>query len=104
MKYHQNSGSSQRDAAVRSAAIPGWKRALDITLVLLALPILLPVMGSIAILIWVVSEGPILFRQERVGLFGSRFMCFKFRTMHVNNDNSIHRGHLENLMASDKPM
>ncbi|HXC98909.1 MAG TPA: sugar transferase, partial [Verrucomicrobiae bacterium] len=37
-------------------------------------------------------------------LRGRRFMCFKFRTMHANNDNSIHRGHLDNLMVSGQPM
>ena len=103
MKYNQDKNSSEPVSAVPSA-VPTWKRALDITLVLLALPVLLPVMAAIAILIWVVSDGPILFRQERVGLFGSRFMCFKFRTMHVNNDTSVHRGHLTDLMNSDKPM
>ncbi len=104
MKQSQNNESSQIVPGTPSMLIPRWKRALDIVLVLLALPLLLPLMFAIAILIWVVSDGPILFRQERVGLMGSRFMCFKFRTMHANTDTSIHRGHLENLMGSDKPM
>src|SRR5580692_12311939 len=84
--------------------VPGWKRVLDVTLVLLALPLLLPLMFAIAVLIWVVSDGPILFRQERVGLRGGRFMCFKFRTMVPGTDTAIHRGHLDNLIGSDQPM
>ena len=35
----------------------------------------------IAVLIRIVSSGPVLFRQERIGLNGTRFMCLKFRTM-----------------------
>lgn len=81
-----------------------WKRTLDISLVLLAFPFLLPLMALIAILIRSVSKGPVLFRQERVGHLGRRFMCFKFRTMFVNSDTVIHQGHLNQLMHSNKPM
>ena len=45
-----------------------WKRALDVILILLALPFLLPLMFFLALLIRGVSKGPVLFRQERVGL------------------------------------
>jgi putative colanic acid biosynthesis UDP-glucose lipid carrier transferase len=31
------------------------------------------------------SPGPVIFRQERVGMMGQRFMMFKYRSMHVNN-------------------
>lgn len=87
-----------------SNAVPRWKRVLDVMLILLVLPVLLPVMLLIALLIWTVSDGPILFRQQRIGLRGRRFMCFKFRTMIVGNDTTIHQGHLQNLMSSDVPM
>ncbi len=84
--------------------MPRWKRVLDVTLVLLALPLLLPLMIGIAVMIWIVSDGPILFRQERVGFRGGRFMCFKFRTMIPGNNMAAHRGHLESLIGSDQPM
>ncbi len=86
------------------ALIPGWKRALDITLILLAFPLLLPLAVIIAGLIRAVSSGPVLFKQERVGYRGSRFMCFKFRTMVVNADAAVHEGHLNHLMSSNIPM
>lgn len=89
-----------RDAAI----MPRWKRALDITLIILALPVLLPVMVCIAFLIRFVSQGPILFRQERVGYLGKRFMCFKFRTMVAGIATAPHEGHLAALMNSNKPM
>jgi exopolysaccharide production protein ExoY len=86
------------------ARVPGWKRALDITLILIFLPLLLPLMLLIAVLIRAVSHGPALFKQERVGYMGRRFMCFKFRTMVVNADTTVHRGYLNHLMSSDVPM
>ncbi len=104
MSQTQKDGSSATTTGEKSLLVPRWKRILDVALVLLALPVLVPVMLCIAVLIWVVSDGPILFRQERVGLRGSRFMCFKFRTMIAGTDTATHRGHLENLMGSDKPM
>jgi lipopolysaccharide/colanic/teichoic acid biosynthesis glycosyltransferase len=84
--------------------IPGWKRILDVSLVVLAAPVLLPVMIAVGIVVRIVSEGPVLFRQERVGYLGQRFMCFKFRTMFVNADTDVHQGHLNHLMESDAPL
>ena len=81
-----------------------WKRILDVSLVLLALPLLVPLMVVIAVLIRVVSSGPVLFKQERVGYLGRRFMCFKFRTMFVGADATAHQGHLRDLMDSNRPM
>ncbi len=84
--------------------IPVWKRALDIVSVLVALPVVLPVMLFVAVLIRIVSPGPVLFRQDRVGYLGRRFMCFKFRTMFIGADTSVHEGHLSRLMNTDVPM
>lgn len=84
--------------------IPRWKHVLDICLVLAAVPLLFPLMLMIAAFIWMVSPGPILFKQERVGYRGRRFLCFKFRSMSVGADTSVHRGHLKRLMESNTPM
>lgn len=90
--------------AVDAIAQPRWKRILDIVLIVLALPVLLPLIMLIGLLIRIVSVGPILFKQERIGYLGERFLCYKFRTMHVNADTGIHQGHLNQLMNSDVPM
>ncbi|HWF18552.1 MAG TPA: sugar transferase [Verrucomicrobiae bacterium] len=84
--------------------VPRWKRVLDTALILLAMPLLLPLMLFIAVLVRCVSAGPVLFRQERVGHLGSRFRCFKFRTMQVGNNAAVHQGHLKELMDSNAPM
>ena len=81
-----------------------WKRTLDVLLILLALPFLIPLALFIALLIRTVSIGPVLFKQEHVGHQGRRFMCFKFRTMFVDADTTLHRGHLHQLLNSNTPM
>jgi lipopolysaccharide/colanic/teichoic acid biosynthesis glycosyltransferase len=81
-----------------------WKRILDTLLIWLALPFLIPLALLVAMLIRCGSRGPILFRQERVGYQGRRFLCFKFRTMFVDADTNAHQGHLQQLMSSDAPM
>src|SRR6266581_5353777 len=87
-----------------SGEVPGWKRFLDLSCILLSLPLWLPVMGLASLAIIVVSPGPILFRQERVGYRGRRFRCLKFRTMLVGADTAVHKSHLHSLMNSRAPM
>ena len=64
----------------------------------LTAPVWLPLAFLIAVWIKLVSSGPVLFRQERIGHLGARFYCLKFRTMKVNADTTVHREHLQ---ASD---
>lgn len=84
--------------------LPRWKRVLDVLLILLVLPLLIPVVVLIVFIIRTVSKGPVLFQQERVGYLGKKFMCLKFRTMHVGSDTGVHQGHLNHLLNSDAPM
>lgn len=57
------------------------KRAMDISISLLALILLSPLMISVAIAIKIESEGPIIFKQTRVGKNGRHFIFYKFRSM-----------------------
>ena len=84
--------------------VPRWKRALDIAGASLGLVILMPLFAVIALYIKLVSPGPILFRQERVGLARRPFTFYKFRTMHHRNDVLGHTHHLKDLINSEKPM
>jgi lipopolysaccharide/colanic/teichoic acid biosynthesis glycosyltransferase len=83
---------------------PLWKYILDITCILLSLPIWLPILVCVAVWIKIASPGPIFFRQERVGLRGRRFMILKFRTMKVNVETQSHERHLEQLIHADCAM
>ena len=76
------------------------KRAMDIFGSLMALVILSPLFVAIAALIRLTSPGPVLFKQERVGRFGKPFTFLKFRSMYVNNDDSIHRQYVRDLIAN----
>jgi lipopolysaccharide/colanic/teichoic acid biosynthesis glycosyltransferase len=84
--------------------LPPWKRTLDVLLIVASLPVLIPLALGIALLIRLVSHGPILFQQERVGWRGTFFMCLKFRTMNCGAETVSHQGHLRDLMRSDTPM
>lgn len=57
------------------------KRLFDCFCVLLALPLLVPILLGIAIAVRITSSGPVLFLQKRVGCHGRNFTILKFRTM-----------------------
>jgi len=57
------------------------KRALDVTLTVGALLLLLPLLIIVAMCIRITSDGPVLFRQVREGYRGQQFVAYKFRTM-----------------------
>jgi exopolysaccharide biosynthesis polyprenyl glycosylphosphotransferase len=63
--------------------------------------ILSPIMFLIALMIKVTSKGPVIFKQERVGLRGRKFYMYKFRTM-VHNAEQL-KAQLEALNESDGP-
>jgi sugar transferase (PEP-CTERM system associated) len=68
--------------AVRAA----FKRGFDIVVSLLLLPVFLPLMLIVAIAIWIESlgEGPVIYKQTRVGLNNREFTIYKFRSMKLN--------------------
>jgi lipopolysaccharide/colanic/teichoic acid biosynthesis glycosyltransferase len=51
----------------------------------------MPVWLIIAVLIKLDSKGPVLFLQERIGMDGRVFLCYKFRTMFADSSEHIHR-------------
>jgi exopolysaccharide biosynthesis polyprenyl glycosylphosphotransferase len=76
----------------RSARIA--KRGLDIVVSAVALVLLAPLLALIAVAVMLDSQGPVLYRQTRVGRDGGRFQLLKFRTMEVGADRLT-----EELMA-----
>ncbi|MFN8854517.1 MAG: sugar transferase [Planctomycetaceae bacterium] len=64
------------------------KRAFDLVVSFCGLLVLSPVMLICAVLVWLTSEGPVFFRQERMGRNGKPFHILKFRSM-VQNAPSL---------------
>ena len=73
---------------LRESPLYGWnrvlKRVFDVVAGAAALLAALPLMAAIAAVVRATSPGPILYRQERMGLDGRRFQMLKFRTMHAD--------------------
>jgi sugar transferase EpsL len=66
---------------------PG-KRILDIVSIVLASPVLLPLLAIVALVVRLRLGAPVLFRQERLGLEGRTFLIAKFRTMTDERDDN----------------
>jgi len=65
-----------------------FKRTLDLSVTVAALPVLLPLMALIALLVRATSPGPAIFKQRRYGLDGEEIVVWKFRTMTTLEDGS----------------
>lgn len=81
-----------------------WKRFLDVSCIVISLPFVLVLMALIVLWIRLVSRGPALFRQERIGKNGKRFVLYKFRTMKMNSGTNRHEKHIRHLVESNSPM
>jgi lipopolysaccharide/colanic/teichoic acid biosynthesis glycosyltransferase len=88
---------SRKDAKKRLPMIA--KRVIDIVGSGALLLVLSPVLAAIALAIKLTSKGPVIFKQERLGQFGKKFNCLKFRTMSTNNDPKIHREFVHRFIA-----
>lgn len=68
------------------------KRLVDIIGSLIAIILFSPIMLVAAIAVKVSSKGPIIYKQERIGLNGEPFMMYKFRTMKVQTEAEEKKG------------
>jgi exopolysaccharide biosynthesis polyprenyl glycosylphosphotransferase len=75
------------------------KRLMDIVGSGMGLILCAPVFLVIAALVKLTSEGPVFFRQQRIGQHGTPFTFLKFRTMFTNNDHSVHKEFVQQLIA-----
>ncbi|WP_308291299.1 sugar transferase [Microbacterium ureisolvens] len=65
------------------------KRTMDLLISVIGLILISPLMAFLAISVRLTSEGPVLFRQKRVGLKGREFEMLKFRSMVVNAEELL---------------
>jgi lipopolysaccharide/colanic/teichoic acid biosynthesis glycosyltransferase len=90
------------------------KRVIDVVGSGALLLMLSPFLAVIVALIKLTSKGQVIYKQERLGQFGARFKCLKFRTMYSNNDPKIHQEYVQQFISgkdglnksegSDKPV
>ena len=80
---------------------PVLKRVIDIFVASLGLLVLLPLVAVIAAAIWLESRGPVFYGDQREGLGGRSFGCWKFRTM-IPGAHLAQR-HLNDLDQTDGP-
>lgn len=64
------------------------KRLMDIIISLLGLIALSPLLLGVTVAIKLDSQGPVIFQQERLGLWGKKFRILKFRSMFVDAEKS----------------
>jgi exopolysaccharide production protein ExoY len=88
----------------RTSGLPAWKRALDCFVIVILCPGLLLLGAAAALVVRCGSQGPVLFRQRRVGYKGREFTCYKFRTMQVDAEAQPHCDHFRQLMEREVPM
>jgi exopolysaccharide biosynthesis polyprenyl glycosylphosphotransferase len=79
-----------KPASIKGANLVA-KRVMDVILGGLIMIPLLPIMGIIAAAIKLDSPGPAIFRQKRVGMHGTEFVVYKFRSMRVGAEEEHER-------------
>ena len=78
---------AKREEPLAKPLNKAMKRAFDILVSSMVLTLIFPwLFVFVAIMIKIKSPGPIFFKQERTGLDGKIFLCYKFRSMKVNKD------------------
>lgn len=91
---------------LKELSLRGWnlvvKRAIDLALVILSLPLSVPLALALALIVRLDSPGPAIFRQRRIGRDGQPFTCYKFRTMVV--DAESRKAALAALNEADGPL
>jgi Undecaprenyl-phosphate glucose phosphotransferase len=88
--YASSAGQRELSVEIQRAPLSGAermvKRAMDVSLTILALIFLLPLMALTALVIKLDGPGPVIFRQNRKGFNRQHFVMFKFRTMTVQEN------------------
>lgn len=78
------------------------KRAMDIAGGIAGILLFSPLFLVLPVFIKATSKGPVLFKQERVGRHGEKFVFLKFRTMSADNDPTIHQEYIKKLILEQK--
>ena len=78
------------------------KYLIDYFLLVIIFPIFVVIFPLISLMILIFDSTPIIYSQKRVGLGGKEFLLYKFRTMSVSSDESVHEEHYKDLSSNKK--
>jgi lipopolysaccharide/colanic/teichoic acid biosynthesis glycosyltransferase len=78
------------------------KYFIDYFLIVIFFPIFVIIFPLISLMILIFDSSPIIYSQKRVGLGGKEFSLYKFRTMSVSSDESVHKEHYKDLSSNKK--
>ena len=78
------------------------KYFIDYFLIVIIFPIFVIMFPLISLMILIFDSSPIIYSQKRVGLGGKEFSLYKFRTMSVSSDESVHKEHYKDLSSNKK--
>jgi lipopolysaccharide/colanic/teichoic acid biosynthesis glycosyltransferase len=76
------------------------KRMIDVVGSIFALLLFSPLFALVALAIKLTSQGPVLYKQERLGQFGKPFKLVKFRSMRTNCNSKIHQEYVSQFIAT----
>ncbi|MBQ8679115.1 MAG: undecaprenyl-phosphate galactose phosphotransferase WbaP [Treponema sp.] len=76
-----------------------WKRFIDLFLLLISSPVVLPVVLIVSLIVKISSPGPVFYGHKRTGKNGKEFKCWKFRSMVIDADKQ-----LEKILAENPEM
>ena len=88
------------DVAGEPAGAYPLKRALDFAGALVLLCLAAPIMLLVAAAVRLTSRGPVIFKQTRVGRGAYPFTFYKFRSMQIDGDDSVHRAFVTQLIEA----
>ena len=77
------------------------KRVFDVVLTAVGFVFVAVPIAVIALLIKLTSKGPVLYKHTRIGKDCKPFQFYKFRTMYVGTDDTVHRDFVEEFIRSD---
>ena len=78
------------------------KYFIDYFLIVIIFPTFVIIFPLISLMILIFDSSPIIYSQKRVGLGGKEFSLYKFRTMSVSSDESVHKEHYKDLSSNKK--
>ena len=101
VEYYADLPVVMLQSATGNPIVSALKRTIDLMLSLTGIILLMPLFLIIIAGIKLSSKGPITYKQTRIGKNGKPFHFYKFRSMHVNTENTQHKEYVQNFIKGE---